>query len=433
MGTLAFQASSGIRASARVHYVRAGATGNGSGSDWTNACTDFTGSCAATALQRGDIYYVASGNYAPGSFSASASGSGVVTIQGATAANHGNEMGWQNTYSVDSHDGGSQAVFAPIQVGSNITLDGEAESGIKLALANPPPCTGSDPYCNNQAAVKISGENIALKHLDIAGPGGPEGFTSTGDLRGIDTTGGTTNGLHISHCRIHGFIDGIYFGNTRNSLIEHSQIYDIYAQNAAMFHDNVFASIGSSNITFRYNEIYHWESEGIMLIFSGVQAKWYIYGNVWHDSVPGSTGRVLETQNAVNGPIYFYNNTVVNAWGAILESMGGAYAAGSEAKNNIFWNVLSNDLTGFTRDYNLTSGPNTEPHGIGQGPDPFVNYAGKDYHIVSAVAAMYPSNRGVVLSREFNRDKDGNLRGADGLWDIGAYEAAVSPARHVPN
>src|SRR5947199_10429256 len=39
-------------------YVRAGAIGNGSGSDWTNAYPDLPSS-----LVRGDTYYVAAGNY----------------------------------------------------------------------------------------------------------------------------------------------------------------------------------------------------------------------------------------------------------------------------------------------------------------------------------------------------------------------------------
>jgi hypothetical protein len=43
-------------ASAANHYVRAGASGNGSGADWTNAYTDLPGS-----LTRGDTYYVAAG------------------------------------------------------------------------------------------------------------------------------------------------------------------------------------------------------------------------------------------------------------------------------------------------------------------------------------------------------------------------------------
>src|SRR5215470_3950389 len=51
------------------HYVRAGATGSGTGADWTNAFTDLPAS-----LVRGDLYYVAAGTYKPHLFGDSDSG-----------------------------------------------------------------------------------------------------------------------------------------------------------------------------------------------------------------------------------------------------------------------------------------------------------------------------------------------------------------------
>jgi len=87
------------------------ATGNGSGSDWTNACTDFTGSCAVSSLVRGDTYYVAAGNYASRTFNTAVSGTLVITIKGATDADHGTDTGWSTTYGVGVS--GRQAHFAP--------------------------------------------------------------------------------------------------------------------------------------------------------------------------------------------------------------------------------------------------------------------------------------------------------------------------------
>ena len=63
-------------------YVRAAATGSANGSDWTNACTDFTGSCAVSSLVRGDTYYVATGAYASRTFNRAESGTLVITIKG---------------------------------------------------------------------------------------------------------------------------------------------------------------------------------------------------------------------------------------------------------------------------------------------------------------------------------------------------------------
>ena len=98
------------------HYVRAGATGNASGSDWTNACADFTGSCAVASLVRGEVYYVATGTYGSRTFNTAESGTLVITIKGATVADHGTDAGWQPSFGVDvaqakfSHGSSEQAV-----------------------------------------------------------------------------------------------------------------------------------------------------------------------------------------------------------------------------------------------------------------------------------------------------------------------------------
>src|ERR1700752_4792256 len=83
------------------HYVLSSANGNSSGSDWTNACKDFTGSCSVSSLVRGDTYYVGTGTYSGRTFDTAASGTQMITIKGATAADHGTSTGWSNTIGVD--------------------------------------------------------------------------------------------------------------------------------------------------------------------------------------------------------------------------------------------------------------------------------------------------------------------------------------------
>ena len=77
--------------------------------------------------------------------------------------------------------------------------------------------------------------------------------------------------------------------------------------------------------------------------------------------------------------------------------------------------------------YNFASG--SAPAGansIGGGSNPFVNLAGKDFHIVSNIGAKFPRNKGVTVpllnGSTSTVDVDGIARGADGLWDIGPYE-----------
>src|SRR5262249_37086494 len=85
-------------------------------------------------------------------------------------------------------------------------------------------------------------------------------------------------------------------------------------------------------------------------------------------------------------------------------------------RNNIYW-VAASGLP--DNDYDLCNGSLSETHGLGNAANPFVNLTGQNYHINSGSA---PVNHGTPLGPPYNIDKDGNVRGADGSSDIGAYE-----------
>ena len=89
-----------ILLNAATLYVRQGATGNGSGTDWTNAFTSLP-----ATLVRGNVYYIAGGTYNSYTFDDAESGSSVITIIKATETDHGTHTGWQTAY------GSAQAVF----------------------------------------------------------------------------------------------------------------------------------------------------------------------------------------------------------------------------------------------------------------------------------------------------------------------------------
>ncbi len=92
------------------HVVLAGGTGTRSGADWSNACSDLhVDGCSP--LVRGDTYYIGAGTYGNETFSLADSGTTLVTILGATVANHGTVTGWSNNLSVCTSDGGTQAQF----------------------------------------------------------------------------------------------------------------------------------------------------------------------------------------------------------------------------------------------------------------------------------------------------------------------------------
>src|SRR5574337_72794 len=107
-------------AMAANHYVRAGAAGNNSGSDWTNAYSTLP-----STLTRGDTYYVADGSYGSYTFKTAASGSTRIYVKKAIASDHGTDAGWLSSY------GDGQAVFTATMIfnTSYWTFDGQTGRG----------------------------------------------------------------------------------------------------------------------------------------------------------------------------------------------------------------------------------------------------------------------------------------------------------------
>jgi hypothetical protein len=244
----------------------------------------------------------------------------------------------------------------------------------------------------------------------------------------------------VSHCRIHGALDLVLALYADNLTIEYTKLYDnVDTEDTTAGHDNMFEFNGGSNFTLRYSDLSNWYAEGFRP-YSKVGAV-YIYGNVWHDAFPSGSARVIEPDQSVGsswGPIYFFNNTIVNVDSVFFSPSPQApwyYAPGSTAQNNIVWNAIWGGAPNSDYNYYTDNAPNWigansgmkggEPHSInGSGQSPFVYAAGHDYHIVPTTGVALPRNHGSPLSSQFGVDMDGHVRGADGAWDIGAYEYA---------
>ncbi|MGZ3795773.1 MAG: hypothetical protein ACXVB1_05390, partial [Pseudobdellovibrionaceae bacterium] len=105
------------------HYIRSGAVGNGSGSDWTNASTSLPQS-----LFRVDTYYIADGTYGPYTFNTPLSGSSFIYIKKATLTSHGTDTGWNSTYGDGEALFSSSDVLWYIQTGY-LDIDGQKGTG----------------------------------------------------------------------------------------------------------------------------------------------------------------------------------------------------------------------------------------------------------------------------------------------------------------
>ena len=421
---------SGFPGAAKNLYVRKGAAGSNNGSDWNNAWTDCSSIVwGGAGVNAGDTVWFAGGAYTttliPGISGTSGAWISIKRVR-TTDSGPASAAGWNSSYDsqVVINTGNDALDFNTLGL-SYIIIDGRIDGGLQLVTPN---TAGASVGINH--AINY----VTLTNLDLAGPGGSTPITMNGDNRGIDATAWNgsvyepVNHLVVSHCRIHGQVNNLWLMNCYNTTIEYTKMYDSAAANSVTYHANVCATSGCTNITWRYNEIYNHQVEGIMCIFGGA-ANWYIYGNVWHDGMTG-VSRVLEVQDGVEGPMFFYNNTVVNVPMGNRTANGGTYAAGSQARNNLYWNSGAGGLP--DNDYDFINGSLSETHGIANGSNPFVNYSGQNYHIISNLSSTLPRNKGAGLTTPFNLDLDGNVRGSDGTWDIGAYEYNTGSSDMTP-
>ena len=157
-----YNSSKKVEAASITWYVRSGATGNGSGSDWTNACKDFTGSCAVSSLVRGGTYYVAAGTYGSETWNTPVSGTSVITIKRATVADHGTDTGWSSTYDSRVIWGYDQDFTTGYWVFDGVsTTDPTSPTAYGFYVNHGSSC-GS-----NQSVINTSATNVTFRYVAI--------------------------------------------------------------------------------------------------------------------------------------------------------------------------------------------------------------------------------------------------------------------------
>ena len=392
------------------HYVRAGATGSNNGSDWANAWTSLP-----STLIRGDIYYIADGTYGSNTFNDAVSGTTVITVKKATAADHGTDTGWNNTY------GEGQAIFtAPIIVSTGYwVFDGATRTSIT---------TGHGIVINCSSGAKgmiITGaSNSTFKYIAVigSGPDGSPGYAN--DL--IYSLDGTNN-VTIQYSYFYNAGRTHILARGSNTwLIEHS--YFDTNESVAAQHSEGISALSSNNWEIRYCTWIREEGTGILVFGTG--GGWKIHGNVFedhcgdHNHCPGGASRLIGGWTVENiSTAYIYNNTFVNNH---TGNVGYTNDTNINVKNNLYINntgIASFNYGSGTHDYNAFNGVSTFSEANGQAnltSAIFVDYAGQDYRLSG------PTNSGdnsiTSVCPACATDAFGNTRGADGVWDRGAYE-----------
>jgi hypothetical protein len=412
-------------ASAQTYYVRAGATGANNGSDWNNAFTALPSS-----MVRGATYYVATGTYGTHTFSTAVSGTTVITVKKATVADHGTNVGWQDSYGIGTAQWSKWSFTSKYFVMDGQVRDADWAGGYGFKVK----ATGDRPVDLFASGNQYAAGNITIRYTDVEG-------------LGVDNTiyerlvyGIFANNVTLQYCYFHdtGSVP-VVTGSCNNWLME----YCLLARNSsnAYRHAEGWAASQDSNIVIRYNRFEDIEGTGqIVALGRGGSAienndNWEIYGNTFfytpgnpYNREGSSDGAIAVINNQVARNWKIYNNSFINMNIGLSSrvAIGGDGAVGHSAviQNNFWWNskvsgpTLNNGTYTFSHnrfDASPSSGANAEVN-LAALTTVFVNYNAKDFRLV------LPTLPGAPLAAPHNQDPNGRVRGSDGVWDRGAFE-----------
>jgi hypothetical protein len=141
------------------------------------------------------------------------------------------------------------------------------------------------------------------------------------------------------------------------------------------------------------------------------------YGNIFYGEASGGrNGSIMMGDSSGTGGVAIdclaYNNTFAGFPESCVLGVIFFYAgSGNIARNN-----LAYDITG-----SLSVTANTTSNNTKAVSDPFLDYANKDFRLSGHTA------NGTSIASPYNEDPLGNTRGADGTWDLGAYQFGDDP------
>jgi hypothetical protein len=398
-----------VSANAASHYVRSTSTCSTScGGSWSSAYKGFgtgAGYANPSSLTRGDTYYVGSGSYAGVRFNTPDSGSSLIIIKGATAADNGSAPDWSNAYSVLASEGGSAAVWT-----STVEFDTD--------------------YWTFDGNTPVSVWDLTPSHYGFSfGTTLSQGFTF-GTSGSVSSNGPAIQYITLSH--IYGqatssdtekeFIEGNYSAGPHSNVTityllldgwqglimsrgQGGQAYSNWnISNNVML--NGFSSSANhgewidpnerpmNNFTFAYN-LFRGHSgtagqTGTIVANNSDMNNAAIYGNVFDNLLVGN-GVITGTSAGNLNNSVIYNNTFLNTTVATGNPIcGSGNGSGNTANNNIIYNMTASQGGGCTFDYNSyfsTSATPGETHGQVASSNPFVNVSGGDYSLATDTTA----------------------------------------------
>jgi hypothetical protein len=429
------------------HYILEG--GSGDGSSWSSPWDDLP-----STLARGDTYYIGDGNYSAYTFDDAESGTSVITIKKATAADHGTETGWSSSY------GDGQAVFASYLAFTTdyYVIDG---NGTHTIPSNDPDDYGI--YVHNTATENHAGvlrpytgaDHNTIRYVYAKNDyGAKQGNYDTTLLR----LWSAPTYLKVQNCFLdNSGADGIQFNASNHVLVERCYIKwlgELHAHTPDYHGQAMQIYMGADDIVIRYNVFESCEGQALLSIFgSGSVERIRFYGNVVYNPYGYTTNAGFNTSSgfigswsegeSVNG-VYIYNNTMVNIAGDY--DTGGSYRCSSwiffagctniYGYNNIQYNCEDCTVSGFDGYGYHASGGGDSAGGTneqtGLASSIFDDYTGNDFRLTGHTTAgldltaqgWWDDDSDSFFGQvDYAVDMYGNTRSN---WDRGAYEYGIA-------
>jgi hypothetical protein len=428
-GTLTVPSSGGNAGDINYRYVGPSSLGSGDGSSWANRAAWST-----VTLQRGRTYYVMDGNYTSRTLSTAVSGTTPITIKKATIFDHGEDIsgGWSDSM------GDGQAAFAGTLniTTSNWVIDGQFRNENNWFDAAAYGFSIGSDTDQSQIVIKNYGnapDNVTIKYVYC--PGWSAFMPKTTQrIYAIDVDdgdgGSTSTGLVFSHMFVSNSNNIWFLRTTSGAIVEYSAS-DNVKSNGPNHGEIVNLYYSGNNCTVRYNKWRNCYTDtggytdnngayrhggGTCLVAITAANGLLFYGNECVDFKVGDGALGYDGQSSSNNRVY--NNTFVRGIGF---NSGCRWGTGTNnvIQNNLWINCTTIDIQGQTISHNGFTGSTSIGSNVQSGISPtalFNDYAANDFTLKVATTA------GTSLASPYNVDMLGNTRGADGVWDRGAYE-----------
>ena len=404
---------------AATYCVGPSATGNGSGTNWSNL------KAWSSTPVRGDTWYLAGGlgNYASKSFSTPNSGSTAIVIKKAIASDHYTDSGWTSTYANQAVIYGSLSFTTDYWIFNGQTRNEDdwfdvSAYGIQIQQPSGN-YSSSITYWSSYSTISYVGINANV--VTATTPS-----TTVGDYQINWYSGGSypiNVQANVSHCLVQGGNNHFYMRWCRQCTLEYSASTGL-SGNAANHAEcvNWYGCFGvCDTLTVRYCKFYNNTSTSgttAMIAICGPAPNCSIYGNIFYncacgDGMIGWNGTASGIQN-----LKIYNNTIighVGNWptGIVLDTA----SSGCVAYNNIWYDANTPNFVTVSHDYNACNVNLGEAHSqILSSSGLFFNYAAGDFRLTADTAT------GLTLPSPYDTDMLGTARGASGAWSRGAYQ-----------